>query len=115
MKPSLLLSLPKPIKILPDKILRELIVAFKANGYCSAVFWDIIGFKDIVPKAQANTIVHTIFTFRKCICMMVKVHDRIIEDILEWPPGDLDVGVVKVTNRNGNKMHNIGLLGFKAT
>ena len=43
--------LPKPIKILPDKILRELIVAFKANGYGSAVLWDIIGFKDIVPKA----------------------------------------------------------------
>jgi len=72
--------------------------------------------ENIIPQRKADAKVDPWhLTFRKMLHVMEKVHNRIVENVLERPPSDADIGVVEMPDSNGNEMHKKCLFRFKST
>mgnify|MGYP007010888277 CR=1 FL=1 len=63
-----------------------------------AVFRNVVRLEDIVPQAQADPEIHPVGAFRQRIGVVVKVHDRIVEDVFQRPVSQFNVGMVQVAN-----------------
>jgi hypothetical protein len=87
-----------------QKCLWENFLILKTQLLICVLIGDIGRAKQVVPEAERNSIVHSMATRGNILRMVPQMHDRIIQDILQRPIGDLYIGMVQMTNQDGDQV-----------
>ena len=91
---------------LPEKIGWEILTCGKAKGQIFIVTRPAIGPEDKVPDAKRNSIVKSIgMSSRHLFGAVPQVHLRSVEQILERPQVDLQVGMTQLPSHQRENMH----------
>ena len=93
-----------------NEIFGKLFQILKPQWNITILLRNVIGFKDVIPDTQANPKIDSgqssLWNMKG---MMPQVHDWIIENVFEWAPGNLDISMIQMTNRDGYEVYNVRL------
>ena len=106
-------SSEEAVNQLAPKALGEFFVSRKTEHNLTAVLRYIVRLKQIIPQTQADSEVYPKLAFGQIIGVVIEMHNRVVQHVLQRTPGDLDIGMVKMPNRNGYKVDDIGLFRLK--
>ena len=97
------------------EVLRKALHAREAELDVGVVLGDLRGAEEVVPEAERDAEVDAVLAaFRQGVHVVPEVHHRVVEDVLQRPPGDVHVGVVQVPDGDGGVEHDVGLFRGEA-
>lgn len=100
---------------LPPECFWELLHIVKTQRNIAAIVGHVGGAEDVVPDAEGKAEVHAVAVLtRKLAGMMPDVHLGIIKDVFQWAEWNAQIGMIEVTDDDGEDMHDDELIDAKA-